>query len=396
MKLQKTLTKKNNLTVKKKSKTKNMNNDNYFDPTECNNGALAAMNALASTVESVTAPFPLFYTASKCGGGVNGASFPLYFVPINCPQDESIPNPSDNCLRIITPEDYKDGTIPLHPSQVNYFPTQSRLGNMFTSFGARPFSWYVPPNFTFIFFKTDPTLSTPASIPKLQQTGDYLEVDSCVGLPYLTDGTPFFNPPPPSVDFCQVGGSAVFDTAAPYLVILQSEDFSDTIIDMCLHNRQVNIGTNSLNDVWYPQSPGCDQYITNLCAAQNTSDICACFVQEKKLESLYPGINISVCSFGSMVSGKIEDSCAFNEKAYKTKAMLDKCVSFAQCLSNTTQDSMVKCMGEFVQFPSQLAVSPTVTPAQYSVETSVPSYSWIMLACSGAFLLLCFILLAFL
>lgn len=369
---------------------------NYFNPAPCNNGALAGMAALASTVDDVTAPYPLFYTSSKCGGGVNGASFPQYFLPMNCPQDESVPPASANCLRVITESEYNEGKAPLHPSQLNYLPKGAVLGNMFSDPNARLFSWYVPPNYTFVFFKTDPTLAAPASIPRLEQRGDFLEVDACLGVPYLTDNTPFWDPVP-SVPYCQGGLSEFFDHAAPFLVVIQNEDFNTTLVSMCLNDKLVSLGTNSLNNVWYPQSPGCDRFMSNMCSTPNTatSEMCSCFTQQAKLEKLYPGINISVCSFGSMVSDSMETSCAFNANAYKTDAMLKNCVSFAQCVANT-DNPLVQCVGDFVQLPQSAVVTPTVTPAQYSVEENVPFFAWIVLALAGCLLLLCLAILAFL
>lgn len=369
----------------------------YFNPAPCNNGALAAMAALGSTVGNVTAPFPLFYTSSKCGGGVNGASFPQYFLPVNCPADQTIPPSSANCLRVITESQYANGSVTLHPSQINYLPKDAVLGNMFSNLDDRLYSWYVPPNYTVIFFKTDPTLSLPSSIPRLVQMGDTLMVDACLGVPFLNDGiTPFWDPVP-GIDYCSTGGSMFFDHTAPFVVVIQNESYNSTIISMCLANKQVSLGTNSLNEVWYPQSPGCDAFMSNLCATPDTStqEVCSCFTQQAELQKQYPNINISVCSFGSMVSGSIPASCAFNPLAYKTQAMLKNCVSFAQCVSNS-QNPMVQCMGDFVQLPQVAVVTPTITPAQYTSETDIPFYAWILLGLSGALLLLCLMILAFL
>lgn len=367
---------------------------NYFNPLPCNNGALASLAALASTVNNITSPFPLFYTSSKCGGGVNGASFPQYFLPINCTND-IIPPASANCLRVISPEQFNDGKSILSPTQINYLPTSTQHSNMFSDTSSRLYSWYVPPNYTLIFYQFDPSKSIPNTIPRLEQRGDYLQVDACLGVPYLNDGvTPFWDPVPGS-DYCQLGGSPFFQHTAPFVVVIENQSFNSLILSMCLDNQMVQFGTNSLNNVWYPQSPGCDSFITNYCSTPNDNEICQCFKQQQQLEKLYPNINISVCSFGSMVSGSMETSCAFNTKAYKTEAMLKNCVSFAQCMSNT-DNALIQCMGEFVTLPKNANVQPTVTPAQYEYEDEIPFFGYIMLILAGCLLLFCLAILAFL
>lgn len=370
---------------------------NYFNPAPCNNGALAAMSALASTTNSFTAPYPLLYTASKCGGGVTGASFPLYFLPMNC--NNPITTPADNCLRVISNAEYNDGKTLLHSSMINYLPFGTEQGTMFSNLNDRLYSWYVPPQYTFIFFLYDPSTDIPNNIPRLEQSGNYLQVDACLGVPYLSDGTAFFEPIPTAMQ-CQSITPDAFNHTSPFLVVIQNENYTDMVVEMCTLNRKISIGTNSLNDVWFPQSPGCDSYMKNLCALSNIAnsefaEVCACFTQQAQLEKLHPGINVSVCSFGSEVSGDISKSCAFNTVSYKTSDMLKNCVSFAQCESNTDTNSLIKCMGEFVSFPKNAVVTPTVTPAVYTSSTSLPSFAWIILGLAAAALLVCFLVLAF-
>jgi hypothetical protein len=381
----------------------------YFNPAPCNQGALADVAALATTVQNPVSPYVLMYSSSNCGGALTGSSFPQYFLPITCDPTIVIPSPSANCLRVITRAQYGTGETLLDPHTINYLPSRiSTSSNIFSDPLARLFSYYIPPQYSIIFFKDNPSNHIPKTIAQLEQSSNFLEVDACHGNPILSNGESFWinnddTPVPPNIGptNCDIKVAPLnFTHNAPFFVIIEEENFTSVIIDMCTSNRDVIIGASSLNDVWFPQSPGCDSYISNLCSLSNIentefAETCACFTQQAALNRQYPNLNVSVCSFGTSSIGDINKSCAFNTKSYKTATMLSNCASFAQCEQSIVNPNHVAtnvtCQGNFVDFPIIPLVTITVTPAIISESTSIPIVTWIMLVIAILFLL-CFLI----
>jgi hypothetical protein len=378
--------------------------NNYFNPSACNN-VLADVAAAASTTSEIIAPYALFYSSADCGGGggVTGASFPQYYLPVVCPPDVVIPPASDNCLRVISSQDFAEGSKLINPHFINYLPSQTlTTGNIFESPDARLFSWYIPLNYTFIFYKENPSSNVPNQIPQLVQSSNFVQIDSCLGLPTLSDGSSFWTSPPTG---CQPAEAKLFTHAAPYLVVIENETYQSMIVDMCTSNRQLSVGTSSLNTVWFPGSSGCDQQMKSLCSLSGVestefAEVCSCFTQQAALDRQFPNLNVGVCSFGSSTLGDINKSCAFNDLAYKTKSMAVACASFAQCNSfvinpNTKLATNVTCQGQFVDFPIAPTVTTSVIPAVTTESTSVSALTWIFLAIAVIFLLCFLINLAF-
>ena len=201
----------------------------------------------------------------------------------------------------------------------------------------------------------------------LEVSNNYLQVDSCRSRVSLANGDGFFTIDPqdsPGVDVnCAapadppVGWQKNATHTAPYFILIEDSDFNSTIVDMCTTHRDVLVGSTSLNTVWHPQSSGCDQYMTTLCASSNIAstefkEVCSCFSQQFALDQKFgTDQHVSVCCFGEDDSGDINRSCAFNTGAYKTNAMLEGCCSFAQCtqastkLKNPTEQDGVTCHG---------------------------------------------------
>ncbi len=381
----------------------------YFNPAPCNQGALADVAALATTVENPISPYVLMYSSSNCGGFLTGSSFPQYFLPITCDPTIVIPSPSANCLRVITRAQYGTGDHLLDPHEINYLPSiSSTASNIFSDPLARLFSYYIPPQYSIIFFKENPCNHIPNTIAQLEQSSNFLEVDACHGNPILSNGESFWinnntTPIPPNVGptNCDISIAPLnFTHNAPYFVILEEENFTSIIINMCTSKQDVIIGNSSLNDVWFPQSPGCDSFVSNLCSLSNIEstefvETCACFTQQASLNRQYPNLNVSVCSFGTSSIGDINKSCAFNTKSYKTATMLSNCASFAQCEQSIVNPNHVAtnitCQGNFVDFPIVPNVVITVTPAIISESTSISIVTWIMLVIAVLFLL-CFLI----
>lgn len=432
-----------------------MSSDVLLNPAPCDDGLLAEMTALAGQIGSPLPPFPVFNSSGQCGGGggsTTGSAFPLYFFPSDC-SSSSIPTYQNNCLRVIN--DF-DGTFdpyhgpPLDPTVVNVLPggtdeKGSAANNIFPNNDERLYSWYCPPQYEIIFFKLNPMTNTREVATAggyLRSGPNFLQVDACLSDVRLSDNSQFFkygsgSPAVPSClqaycacgtgatypagpSYCQVAAGAVACPGvthnAPYFIVIHRQDFSDIIREMCVDNRQVDIGPdtpqNSLNKVWKPQAGGCDTFITNLC---NISDVdnspykemCACYTQQQALNNQYgASLNVPVCCFGQDPSGDIKKSCAFDEKAYKTGAMLRNCCSFAECqtIVNESQPMQaqasppgeINCQGSFVQFPA-VPVTPTgPLPTIIITDSSnIPFYVWLIFGLSILLLILFVIVLSF-
>lgn len=181
--------------------------------TTCEDVLLKDMAALASQTENPIAPFPVLFSGRNCMGGLTGigvANFPEFYKSINCP-DTGIPDPDDNCMRVI--QDF-DGTFnpltgpPLDQNQVNFLPgatdpmNPNKLiqGNVFSDNNTdRMLSWYVPPTYEVYFYKKDPSQNTrddAAAAGYIKYGGEdgspTLVVNGCIELRKLSNGDGFY------------------------------------------------------------------------------------------------------------------------------------------------------------------------------------------------------------
>jgi hypothetical protein len=414
----------------------------------CNETILGEKAASAQQVDNPIPPHPLFYTSAQCGE-TGGDSFPKTINGVNCPEyPTETPKPSDNCLHIISAVGKDIRTIHVQPNQVNILPVGDETdgetdSNIFSEIYHKPFSFYIPPQFKAVFFsKTiDTEGETVGDILDRDGKNDYsfvrlvggnhLEVDTCRSQ-FMLAGTlnntvPFIGRQytdlagthiaPATDEECKDAGDIKnhLQTFAPNFIILQTENFTDMIVDMCVNNRDVLIGTHSLRNVWSPQSSGCDKFISNLCSLSSVNEtkykeMCSCFQQQIQLDGQFgEELKVSACCFGQDPSGDIDKSCAFNRSAYKTKEMLDNCCSFSQCkqkvieLGGGTKQTGVNCQGTFVEFPKQnsdlnntLSADNTLEPATPVKKEFIPIWVWGLFGGGGVLLLLFLIALAFL
>jgi len=364
----------------------------------------------------------------------------------------------------------------LDPRQVNVLPGgQDQKGNVPTGFtgnifsdgSARLFSFFIPENFYIVFYRGNPMTQTrdlAAAQGVLQINGNTVIPNACIDTPTLTNGLPFMTPVAaqctscssgccrfdttfnqcvdagsfcndfndcreafcgacgnsgavPQGDTCIKGGTyrscpAVYHNA-PYFVVVQTGDFADTIIDMCVNNGIHAVGRNSLNRVWRPQSAGCDQYMTSICNISNLPDspfneICSCYTQQIALNNEYTAaLGVPVCCFGFDVTNPsdIAKSCAFNMKAYKTAFMASNCCSPAICqtvLDNntdikvkTTPPGQIYCAGTFIEYPVVPVPVPNASSILIAVSSAIPFYTWIVFIVGVVLLLLFVLALAF-
>jgi hypothetical protein len=407
-----------------KKNNKNVAMTDNLNPTPCNEGVLANMAALAQQVSAPVPPYPLFFSNSGCGESLTGSSFPSYYLPINCPPGDVIPDDSaDNCLRVMS--GVSRTSTQIQASNINLLPSTADTGtttqsNIFPASTDKLFSWYVPPNFSMIFFEEDPTGKTVVEMLSQgkgwEVSNNYLQVDSCHSALTLANGDSFFTAKPtitPTQDDCQDLATATqawkdARHTAPYFILIEEENFNRTIVDMCTADRDVLVGSSSLNRVWFPQSSGCDQYMETLCAATNVAgsefaEVCSCFTQQAELDRKFGADQrVPTCCFGGDPSGDVNKSCAFNTQAYKTKDMLSNCCSFAQCqkvsgsIQNPNDEVGVTCQGTFVEFPKVPAVTPTPQPGDtIEVDEAMPGWVWVVFGAGVLFLLLFLVGLAF-
>ena len=420
----------------------------------CADNALAQMTAMASVVQNPTAPYPLFYNTSDCGGAISGSNAPSYYFSSDC-SSKTIPTFTDNCLRIIN--DF-DGTfdpfasISLPANAVNVLPGgqnelgQTIIGNLFNDMNARLLSWFCPPGYKFIFYSGNPMTHTLAQASQggiLEVLENQIQSNACLNYVTMTNGQPFFQyaggADPRSCllawcgactpsnfglvqpgDYCKV--PAVYKPcpalthAAPYLIIIKFREFGTMIQQMCVDNTKYYLGTqaNSLNTVWSGQTTACDNYITNLCATGDVSNaqLCSCFTQQQALNVTYGAdLGVSVCCFGRDPSGDIKQACSFNPRAYKTYNMNKACCSFAVCeqtvnSNNPVSEAMrektptpgkIECANSFVTFPVvPVPAPPDVSPTVImDVSSSIPIYSWILFVTAVILLFLFVFSLAF-
>jgi hypothetical protein len=429
-----------------------------LNPDPCNNVLLADQTALASQVQNPLPPFPVFFNGGQCGGGgaPSASSFPLYYFPSDC-SFTTIPTPINNCLRVINDPDFDPFHGPaIDPQFMNVLPGGTdQLGNpannVFTDPNSRLYSFYCPPQYEMVFYHLNPMTNTreiATAAGYLHFTGNQLMVDACLSDARLNNGLRFLNynndpnfTPPCLEAYCNCGkvdgqgNPQIFDAGpsyclspnqasvpcpgvshnAPYFIVIQRQDYSDIIREMCVNNRKVDLGPdapdNSLNRVWKAQAFGCDTFITNLCTVSDITqseyaEMCSCYTQQQALNNQYgTSLDVPVCCFGQDPSGDIKKSCAFNSEAYKTNAMLQNCCSFAECQTvvndspgmqaQASPPGEINCQGNFVQFPVP-PVTVTVLPSVIVTDTSsIPIYVWIVLVIAILLLLLFVVILSF-
>lgn len=429
-----------------------MTDSDNLSPVTCNETLLAGMAASAQQIDTPIAPFPRFFSNSTCGGG-SGSSFPSFFLPVSCPEDPDVlPDPITNCLRIISVVGKDIDSVYVKPNQVNELkhiiataaePKYASAGssNIFPGDFDKLYSFYIPPQYKAVFFsskigvegKSVGDIFKDANTYSQVFGGNHLEVDTCRTKLMLINSSKFTEPIPfisdilntteqkfPTSDMCLNNAVASdktrrsgdqLNTTAPYFILLQTEEFNDMIIDMCVSGRDVVVGTNSLSRVWYPQSSGCDKFMTNLCQISSIEETkyketCSCYQQKIELDQQFgEDLKVPVCCFGKDPSGDIDLSCAFNSKSYKTKEMLTSCCSFAQCekavvqgnMGNTTDESGVLCQGTFVEFPK---INTTDIPKEpvdtIVVDSDIPVWVWGFFGAGTILLLLFVIALSFL
>ena len=416
------------------------------DPTPCNSGLLADIAAGAMQTYNIVDPYPVFMTAGQC----SGQSFPMYYFPMNC-TSTTLPAPNDNCLRVI---DNLDGTFnPLgggtvRPDQVNRLPTGgTNPFNVFQGPDERMYSWYIPVNYRVVFYVGDPSVTPRSTLAASKQYLDTatiqytnnagLMTDACLENLFLADNVTQFMPPtnPTSADcrlavcacgtgktypagtpYCNQSTAAVgcpgVNHAAPYFLLIKNYEFSDEILDMCVHGSQKVIGTTSLNYVWQSHTLGCDNYVSAFCGLNDVTkteyaEMCSCFTQQQALNQQYgSSIQVPVCCFGQDPSGDLNKSCYFDDNAYKTGAMSRNCCSFAICQQvvhdtpgiqdNTTTPGQVICNNTFVNFPVVSPQSSVVFPATYvDVSDSIPFYTWVIFAIAIVLILVFVLVLLF-
>jgi hypothetical protein len=397
-----------------------------LDMLPCNQ-LLEGVAAQAQQVGLPIAPRPMFFSGSSCGTAVGSRQFPQPFVPISCNPAEAS-KPEDNCLRVLTRETYdalKDAV--LQPWQYNVLPTPlansttfPKTNNLMTE--SLLLSWYVPPHCTVIFFAEDPGLKSPSTIlSSLQTSRNFVMVNSCRTNISTTTGDSFLEHrvgiPIPQLLSCDIltdpnnpPNREFFFNGAAYFVVIQEQDFNSLIFDMCANNRDVLVGNASLKRVWFPQSSGCDQFMTSLCSTLSHTDpkhvaACSCFVQQKKLDEQFgASLAVPVCCFGEDDSGDVSKSCAFNSAAYKTAKMLSNCCSFAECenivqnsaLGNATDNINISCQGQLVDFPRKPAsVDHAAALDSFANELRVPHWVWSIFITAAVFMFLFVIGLAF-
>jgi hypothetical protein len=430
-----------------------------LSPVTCNETVLAGMAASAQQVDAPIAPFPLFFSNSQCGGGL-GSSFPSLFLPVTCSDDHTQPlNSLDNCLRILSAANFDRDKTPITNAQINtlnvitwktdppHFPdaaNQKVQSNIFPGYFDKLYSFYIPPQYTALFFsepipdgesKTWNGILADVETYHMIFGPNHLEVDACRSnlavqsttnspLTFLYDISKDIasQPSAPTSSQCLNGAATngpitgqpagnILNTAARHFILLQNEEFNDMIVGMCTSGREVIVGDTSLATVWFPQSPGCDKFMTNLCQSSSASgteysETCSCFQQQTKLNERFGvDLKVPVCCFGQDDSENIDMSCAFNGKAYKTTEMLKNCCSFAECnkaviqgnMGDVSEETGVLCQGTFVEFPKKPKSAIPVLPEDtFETNSDIPGWVWAMFGIGTALLLFFVISLAFL
>lgn len=368
-----------------------------LSPAVCIKRAIAQLAAQAQRVDSVIPPYPVFFKLANCLGD----TFPDETASIDCTKPGQ--------LKIVPWSPDLLDTV-LTNNQITFLNTEVYL------------SWYIPPNYVVYFCAANPTGKTLRALITqdvvLVHNGNHLEVDACLSdLKYSTNVT---NPngyvvkfpitvhdddiptgiiAPRYPELCADVTKYKGYNGCPYLVVVEVEPFNNVIMDMCLRNRQVSIGTHILNNVWKPQTEECDNFVSTHCRTSKDDDVCACFRQQSKLDVKYgKELGVSACCFGNDDSGEIDKACAFNKDAYKTKEMLNNCCSLVVCKTKDNDD----CDPDFTQLPNTkkapgkptVPVSPIIT-SLVTYKKVIPRWVWLLFIIDIVVLLLFVFGLAF-
>ncbi len=390
-----------------------------LNPILCQNAILGKVAVSAQQTANPIPPVPLFFSSAACNAGLNGVLFPDPEKSVACPSDPSlVVGPEDNCLRVLSGPESKTKILTKQDVNVLSGPES----NVFSDPDDRLFSFYVPPDYEVYFFKEDPrghSVESLQSSTTLKVSGDTVQVNACRSELCLPNGETFFAANE-AVKLAAIANSATsiitgttrsrfttslffrsepYDEQAcsdasrfyvhrtPFFVVIRLQEFKRTILDMCLRNRVVHIGTARLNDVWQPQSPGCDAFVTAFCSGSPQDEVCACFTQQKALDATFgDSAKVPVCCFGTDPDGVQGRSCAFNDQAYKTKDMIDNCCTVAQCsqksqvLQASNPDANVNCIGgDRVVLPEkQTETTLFIEPVVHETQ-SVPG--WVVIVC---------------
>jgi hypothetical protein len=394
----------------------------------CNNNFLQPMAAFAQVVDGPEDPIPLFFNSNSCSGAYipdrenasDGAS-PL-----------SVFECTSSLLHVMDESLYNDFVaqdMSLPSEVVNILKgglTDCGSGSTTAnSFGDPGFNcvlgFYVPPNYRIIFFKENPSKTPPGTIlePLEYGPGTLITNTCCQQIQWGPSKNSFLkdkNGQPLRVDQCCTKAFPA-DAAhtAPYLIVLRREMLHDMILDACVKQRQITIGPYSLNQVWKPQTSGCDDFMTAFCTqpllnTDSSQEACQCFWQQAALDRIYgASVKLPVICFGTDEDhpGDISRNCAFNPKAYKTFAMQQNGCSFAQCEQTIRQSSInnkIQCDGSFVQSSlparAEVNVSVTVSPTDdviydRTVVSTMPEWIWAIFGTGVSMVLVFFVCLTF-
>jgi len=176
------------------------------------------------------------------------------------------------------------------------------------------------------------------------------------------------------------------------------------LVSACARRRQISFGPFGINEVWAPQSAGCDAIMTGFCnrpvglLTEPERDICACFIQQTALDQQFRQTKVPVMCFGTDARGDMSKNCAFNASSYKTFDMLQNSCSFAECqqaIQPGTNAGNIQCQGTFTQFkiPEDLvdvSVSVSATADDdvlTSYQTFIPKWLWVAFGSAIAMLL---------
>ena len=384
-------------------------------------------------------PVPLFFSSGACNAGLNGSVFPNTAAPVSCPADPlRIPLPVENCLRILKGTDARRKII--STQDVNFLRNPQRSvpdSSMFPNSDDMLFSFYIPPDYLAYFFENDPrgkSLEDLENSDVLIVSGDHVEVNACRSELTLPNGKSFFEPNAAvkkavetNIATATILGSSLsrfslslfnrsepFDEQAcasastfyvhrtPFVVLVELQDFHKTILDMCLKNRTVSIGTTSLNQVWRPQFPACDALVAAFCATNSTDEPCACFRQQNSLDDTFGRQRkVPVCCFGKDPSGDQDRSCAFNRNAYKTREMLDNCCTLVQCnqqarvLTSLEPSAIISCVEDTDKFPIKGSKTTTFVEPFFDKLSNIPTWVVMVALVTGILMLVYIVLLVF-
>lgn len=379
------------------------------------------MAAFAQIIDSPIEPSPMFFNQNSC----QGSSFPAK-------DGSSLP------LAVIDEDVYQEivqSGQPLPASVVNQLKSV-KAGS--TSFGDKTFGtilgFYVPPNYRIIFFTEDPSTKPPGKIvdPLEFRPGTLITNTCCSQLewgqaklnflmkpvpPILPGGPPTQQPLKPEDCCADNFKSDAFYHSAPFLVVIRRESIDEMVVDACSYQRQISVGPYSLNQVWKPQTRGCDQFMSAMCAQPITADLadtCACFIQQGNLDDTYgPDVKMPVVCFGSDADkpGDKSKNCAFNSKSYKTYDMVQNSCSFAECQQLINVDhpafastGQIQCDGSFAQskLPQAFVAVSVSTPEDDGGDTTlrklvshVPEWIWGFFGTGISLLLAFFVCLTF-